>query len=384
VYLSGGLDSSVVAALVRHADRGPLRTFSVTFDDPEFDEQSYQQDVIRFLDTEHSEVRCTPADIARAFPEVVRHTEKPVLRTAPAPLYLLSRLARDSGYKVVLTGEGADEVLGGYDIYKEAKIRRFWGVDPASSRRPLLLRRLYPYLASFNGQPDAYLRAFFGAGLDDLDNPLFSHLPRWASTSGLKRFLSKEVRAEIGPSDGHAALLRTIPPGYRQWDPFCQAQYLETTQLLPGYILSSQGDRVAMAHAVEGRFPFLDYRLVEFAARIPPRLKMRGLDEKYILKRTAAALVPASVRTRKKQPYRAPEARSFFPADPATAPCDYAEELLSAGRVAEFGVFSATAVDKLVAKVRTGRASGARDNMALTGILSTQLVLEQFVKNSRM
>jgi asparagine synthase (glutamine-hydrolysing) len=128
-YLSGGLDSSVITALVKQCSATRLKTFSVTFEDAEFDESVYQQDVVNFLGTDHQAVRCSHGDISKVFPDVIWHTEKPILRTAPAPLYLLSRLVREHGYKVVLTGEGSDEFLGGYDIFKEAKIRRFWAVD---------------------------------------------------------------------------------------------------------------------------------------------------------------------------------------------------------------------------------------------------------------
>src|SRR5262245_13111367 len=145
-YLSGGLDSSIVTALIRKLDAAALTTFSVSFEDVELDESPYQDEVVRALGTEHRRLVCTRGDIARVFPEVVWHTEKPILRSAPAPLYLLSGLVREHGFKVVLTGEGSDEMLGGYDIFKEAKIRRFCAARPESSRRPLLLRRLYPYL----------------------------------------------------------------------------------------------------------------------------------------------------------------------------------------------------------------------------------------------
>ena len=125
-YLSGGLDSALTTALVRKHTSANLRTFSVTFDDNEFDESRFQTDAARFLGTEHHQIRCSRTEISSNFPEVVRHIEQPVLRTAPAPMYLLSKLARDAGCKVVITGEGADEVFGGYDIFKEAKVRRFW------------------------------------------------------------------------------------------------------------------------------------------------------------------------------------------------------------------------------------------------------------------
>jgi asparagine synthase (glutamine-hydrolysing) len=169
---------------------------------------------------------------------------------------------------------------------------------------------------------------------------------------------------------------------YRQWDSLSQAQYLEATALLPGYILSSQGDRMAMAHAVEGRFPFLDYRVVEFTSTIPSRLKMKVLNEKYILKRAAGHLIPASVQQRPKQPYRAPEARSFFDASAQQARAEYVDELLSLERLQRDGLFHPLAVRKLVDKARQGQVIGAKDNMALVGILSTQLFLEQFINHT--
>jgi asparagine synthase (glutamine-hydrolysing) len=313
---------------------------------------------------------------------VIWHTEKPILRTAPAPLYLLSRLVHQHGYKVVLTGEGSDEFLGGYDIFKESKIRRFWAVNVDSRCRPLLLKRLYPYMQNLQAQSDAYLKAFFHVDATDLSNPFFSHLPRWELTARLKVFLSDAVKDEVRRADPYGEVKKLLPSEFPQWDGFSQAQHLEATGLLPGYILSSQGDRMAMAHSVEGRFPFLDYRVVEFAATIPPRLKMKVLNEKYILKRAAGQLVPPSVRTRPKQPYRAPDARSFFDPRTGTARHAYVDELLSRARIQKDGLFNPLAVQNLVAKARKGRVIGAKDNMALVGILSTQLLVDQFVTNT--
>ncbi|PYQ06157.1 MAG: asparagine synthase (glutamine-hydrolyzing) [Acidobacteria bacterium] len=378
-YLSGGLDSTLVTALIRRFTGAPLKTFSIGFDDPEFDETRYQNEAVRFLGTHHQEVGCTLADIGRVFPGVVWHAERPILRTAPAPLYILSGLVRKHGYKVVLTGEGSDEMLGGYDIFKEAKIRRFCAARPDSRLRPRLLKRLYPYLGNLQSQSGAYLQAFFGARRDQTEDEFFSHRPRWQLTSQLKTVFSGSVRSEIGAYDGLAELREALPAGYSGWDGLCQAQYLEAAYLLPGYILSSQGDRMAMAHSVEARFPFLDHRVVEFAARIPPRLKMKVLNEKYLLKRCADGLVPPSVRNRPKQPYRAPEGKCFF----GGARLEYVDELLSPERIAHDGIFDPVTVQKLVAKFRDGRAIGIKDNMALVGVLSTQLVHDQFVKGFR-
>ena len=377
-YLSGGLDSTATTALVKRFTSTPLRTFSVTFADSEFDESKYQRQAIEHLQTDHDAFHCTDDDIARVFPDVIWHTEKPVLRTAPAPLFLLSQMVRDQGYKVVVTGEGADEMLGGYDIFKEAKIRRFWSAFPESTRRPRLLHRLYPYMDGIQAQPPAYLRAFFRVTQEDCLSPFFSHLPRWGLTARAKLFYSADVRDRLAGYDAIEELRGQLPPSYGSWDGFAQAQYLETAHLLPGYILSSQGDRMAMAHGVEGRFPFLDHRVVEFSASLPSRVKMRALQEKYILKRAVRSLIPPSIVDRKKQPYRAPDAKCFLSPDRTTP--DYVNELLSAETLSKDGIFNPSAVQRLVSKVRSGQVLGVKDNMALVGILSTQLLIHHFIR----
>jgi asparagine synthase (glutamine-hydrolysing) len=378
-YVSGGIDSAVIAGVVKRHTQTPLRTFSVTFEDPDYDESSYQEDVVDLLGTQHGTVVASTELIGRVFPEMTWFMETPVVRTAPAPLYVLAGLVRQSGFKVVLTGEGSDEMLGGYDIFKEAKIRRFWGRQPTSELRPKLLRRLYPYMKNLQAQPDAYLRAFFHVRTEDLGSPFFSHLPRWRLTQQLKSLLSKDVKSALARHDPLEELRERLPREYASWHPFAQAQYLESTILLPGYILSSQGDRPAMGHSVEGRFPFLDVRLMDWAAKLPPNLKMNGLDEKHLLKRAARDLVPPRVLERKKQPYRAPDAASFV--DPVThrSRHEYVDEALSSECIAKGGVFDPGAVGKLVEKVRSGAAVGVKDNMAFVSVLSTQLVVDRFL-----
>jgi asparagine synthase (glutamine-hydrolysing) len=367
-YLSGGLDSSIVTALAAQQVPKQLRTFSVTFESKEHDESAHQDEVARALGTRHLAITCHDGDIANIFPDVVSHMESPVLRTAPAPLYLLSQLVRDQGFKVVLTGEGADEIFAGYDIFKEAAIRRFCARQPGSRIRPHLFRKLYHYLPSLKQQSPDYLAAFFGTRLDGSD-PLFSHQPRLRGTTAAKMFYSGDLRAVLKSFDAAAELIDQLPPEYCRWHPLHQAQYIETSLLLPGYILSSQGDRVAMAHSIEGRFPFLDHRLVEFAARVPPRLKLNGLTEKYILREAMKDLLPSSISSRTKQPYRAPDSQSFTAAG---AP-DYVSETLAAREVEKTGLFNAQAVGKLYAKCCRQESVGFRDNSALIGILSTQL-----------
>jgi asparagine synthase (glutamine-hydrolysing) len=375
-YLSGGIDSTVITALVGARIGEKLRTFSVGFEDGEFDESGFQQEASSFLGTSHSAIRCKHEDIARSFPAVVRHAEQPVLRTAPAPLFLLSQLVHDAGFKVVLTGEGADELLGGYDVFKETKIRRFWSRRPNSSWRPLLLKRLYPYMDRLQRQSLDYLKHFFHVTEDEVRHPFFSHLPRWELTAKCKLFFSDTVRAELTPHRAIEELAALLPASYGSWDPFSKAEFLEAQYLLPGYILSSQGDRMAMAHAVEGRYPFLDHRVVEFAARLPVHLKMKVLDQKHVLKQAVKGLIPESIRTRHKQPYRAPDGKSFF-----TGKDEYVGDVLSSARLKQDGIFDPKATESLITKFRSGRDTSLKDNMALIGVLSTTLWLDCLVRH---
>ena len=377
-YLSGGIDSTVTTALAASIVGDRLRSFSISFDDSEYDETRFQQEASTFLHTDHSSFVCTPAEIAEAIPQIIWHCEQPILRTAPAPMFLLSRLVRDSGFKVVLTGEGADEVLGGYDIFKEAKIRRFWAKNLSSHLRPLLLKRLYPYMDGVQRQSLAYLRHFFRVSETDLASPYFSHLPRWELTARLKLLFSDNVRHQLGNYSAFDDLAQTLPADFSSWCSFNQAEFLETTGLLPGYILSSQGDRMAMAHSVEGRFPFLDHRVVDFASRLSPNLKMKALAEKYLLKCACSRDVPRAILKRTKQPYRAPEGKCFF----SRGAPEYVDKLLSPHSIQRNGIFDPRAVGILADKFKSGRPVSTKDNMALIGVLSTQLLLHQFTRSS--
>jgi asparagine synthase (glutamine-hydrolysing) len=369
-YLSGGLDSSTTTAIIRKYTGNQLDTFSIAFEDPDFDESRFQQQMASALGTHHRVAYCTSPDIGRIFPDVIWHTETPVLRTAPAPMFLLSQLVRDHDLKVVLTGEGAD------DIFKEMWVRRFWARDPGSQMRPLLLRRLYPDISDLGGGAGVYLSAFFKQGLGDTDSPFYSHAIRWANTARTRCFLLGEREANRPAQDKYPTP-PPLPPSFCHWSYLGQAQYLETTTFLSQYLLSSQGDRMAMAHSVEGRFPFLDYRVIEFCNRLPAGLKLHGLTEKWLLKQLGRKLVPADIWQRPKQPYRAPIHHSFFHDD---AP-KYVQDLLSEEALKESRLFDPVAVVRLRNKAQRSARLSEVDSMALVGILSTQLVYHRFVKS---
>jgi asparagine synthase (glutamine-hydrolysing) len=331
----------------------------------------------RFLGTDHQVIHATHEDIGRVFPEVVWHAETPLLRTAPAPMFLLSRLVRDRGYKVVLTGEGADEFLGGYDIFKETMIRQFWARQPESRRRPLLLQRIYPDIAGLAATGPAYLKAFFGAGLQEPGALDYSHQVRWRNNRRTLRLFDEGFRPASHQPLSTAGV--AYPDGFSHWGLLERAQYLETRIFLSGYLLAAQGDRVAMAHSVEGRYPFLDPRVVEFCSRLPSSFKLRGLQEKWLLRQAARDWLPVGILKRRKRPYRAPIHRCF--AD--SADTGYVRHLLAPEAIDGAGVFKSKAVDHMVAQWRTGKPMGETDDMALVGVISTQLLHSRFVSDFR-
>jgi len=376
-YLSGGLDSSIITTIVRRHTDTPLRSFSLTFEDAEFDERDAQQQLVRHLRTDHSSIEAGKAAIAAALPRLVRHAETPVVRTAPVPMMLLADSVRAGGYKVVLTGEGADEAFGGYDLFKEAAVRRFMLRAPGSRWRGALLGRLYPYLANSPAAGRAMTQSFFAGGAGRGDEPGFAHRLRRSTTRRALAFFSEPWREAIERVDPESALDALVPPGFTHWKPLERDQYVEAHTLMSGYLLAAQGDRAAMAASIEARYPFLDHRVLEFACRLPPRLKLCGLHEKVLLRRAFGAELPASIARRVKQPYRAPDSACFFEGGRLR---EETAELLDARSLDEAGLFDAASVAKLVHKCASGRAIGFGDNMAFVGIVSTMWLHRQFIR----
>lgn len=374
-YLSGGLDSSATTAFIHAIEPGVLNTFSIGFRDGEFDETPYQLEAAKYFETRHIAYVCSSREIADHFPDTIWHTEYPILRTAPTPMFLLSRKVREHNIKVVITGEGADEFMGGYNIFKEARIRRFWAREPQSKIRPLLLNKLYPYLKSVQGMNTQALKMFFGFRLTETDHPLYSHLLRWHNTSRIKTYFSPELNSSINGFDPMQGMLALLPGTFNGWGDLSKAQYLEASVFMSNYLLSSQGDRMAMGNSVEGRYPFLDYRVIEFSARLPENFRLNGLEEKYLLKKAISGKIPESILNRPKQAYRAPIAKSFLGTDPP----EFVREMLSDSSIRSNGLFDADKVNSLVGKIETGQNFSEVDQMALAGVLSTQLLADRFI-----
>jgi asparagine synthase (glutamine-hydrolysing) len=373
-YASGDLDSAITCAVASRLAPDRFQTFSVAFTDLHGEEGASQWAPAVLSSTEHHVVGLTSTDIADVFPDVVWHAETPLLRTAPALRFLLARAARAAGIKALLSGDGSDELFLGHDLFKETMVRLFCLRQPDSRLRPRLFDRLYPHLAS-TGQAGEFWRQFFlsaGAPTD----PVFSHVPRFQIAARIKDFYSPESRAALAGSDPVAELRQSLPASFMQWSPGNRAAYLELTTSLPSYRLSSQGDRMAAAHGIRARLPFLDHRVFEYAASLPTSSKLRGLRDKEILRRWASGFIPVKP-TRGAAGPPSPDAAPFFTARPP----DYVRELLSPEVVRRTGIFDPASVAGLVRRCVAGRVTGVAENQALVAILSTQLWHHRFLEH---
>jgi asparagine synthase (glutamine-hydrolysing) len=307
-YLSGGLDSSITTKLAIDYSNKRIKSFSISFADTEFDEQKEQNIVSQFLGTEHNTLQITNKDIVDNFPRALWYSEVPVFRTAFVPMFLLSNIVRKAGIKVVLTGEGADESFLGYDIFKETSILKNWNDFASESELKDVLKGLYPYIRHFNDNNVNSLYSLYSQFTHEKHDGLFSHEMRIHNSMFSLRLLNGKfdpLRNIIELKDNN--------PEYSSLDPIKKAQWLEFNSLLSGYLLSTQGDRMSMAHGVENRCPFLDFNVVEWAACLPQDFKLgSGFSEKYILKRTFQDVLPFEIINRPKQPYRAPDANAFL------------------------------------------------------------------------
>jgi asparagine synthase (glutamine-hydrolysing) len=219
------------------------------------------------------------------------------------------------------------------------------------------------------------LKFFFGYKLTETDSPVYSHLLRWNNSSNLIGYLNAEIREQIRMIDPVEDFVSSLPQEFNRYGVFARAQWLESYIFMSGYLLSSQGDRMAMANSVEGRYPFLDHRVIEFAAKLHPDLKLNGLNEKFLLKKVMSGKIPQSVINRSKQAYRAPISGSFL----GNRAPDYLQEMLSADGIKKYDLFDSNKVTELLKRMQ-GMQGSEIENMALAAILSTQLLYKQFIE----
>ncbi|MDC7221511.1 MAG: asparagine synthase (glutamine-hydrolyzing) [Spirochaetales bacterium] len=373
-YLSGGVDSSVIAHLTKIHNKDRFKTFAVSFTDKGYDESDYQNEMVDRLNSEHIDLKIDYTMINSTLADAAYHFERPVFRTAPVPMYLLSKKVQEENIKVVLTGEAADEVLCGYDVFKEIRMLQMWRENPNNDNITELLGQLYPHLSHYKDKTQmGFMKMYYEDFLDDIDNDLVGLNIRANNNKILMNYLNKDRAVAYEKEELLQNLRAQLPTDYDKWSLFQKNQYLEMKTLLPGYLLSSQGDRMSMAHSVEGRYPFLDHRLVEKGFSYPDDYKLKSFSQKHILRDAFRDVIPGSIIDRPKQPYQAPDLKSFFKDGKLT---EEASRFLCDEAIDKAGVFDKKYVNRLVNKFsrRMPKQIGYRDNMLITFMLSTQMI----------
>jgi asparagine synthase (glutamine-hydrolysing) len=373
-YLSGGIDSSLVVALASRIRGEPVPTFTVRVTDPRFDESTHAALVARHVGNDPFVLPYGPAEALNTYPELIEATEAPVIDTSSASLVLLARAVHDRGYKVALSGEGADEWLAGYPWYKLHKLLSWLDVIPGMPLNQWA-RRAYLRLSGAPRFPWSYVRR--------LQQAVGGSNP-WLDVYGLMslsklRFFSRPMLDLVAEHVPYADL-ELNRERMRAWHPLHRGLYLGARIMLPGLLLMAKGDRVAMHSSVETRYPFLDEDVFAFLARVHPRWKLRGFTEKYLLRRLAERWLPPAIAWRRKAMFRAPM-DSFHAANMPP----FVDQLLSPESLAKTGYFDVESVQhwrQTFRQLRGGSGQRLSVEMGLVGVVATQLWHHQFIDAS--
>jgi asparagine synthase (glutamine-hydrolysing) len=360
-WLSSGIDSSSIVGLIGRLTGQTIQTYSVAFENRKFDEVSGQKTLNCFPEYQlvNERVVCRTKDF-ELFPKTLWHCENISATGVEIVEMVLSQFTARR-FKVVVTGEGSDEAFGGYSWVRMDKLLRPLAVLPLFLRRLMLLGPVFPH--------------FWPGASRVLLMPKEMNLMRYQNMMGprqperMENFFSADLKSQLIEAESSAPPF-TPPADFHKWHPFTQLQYYELTMRLPNFI-THQLDRTTMAHSLEARVPFLDHEFIEFCARIPPALKMKKLQEKYILRRAFRKTLPEQIVWRKKRGLRAPYDQWLREKLP-----DFAVEMLSEANLSKKGYFRPPAVRDLLKMHRAGEPDcGAH----LLGILAIQVWDELFM-----
>ena len=309
-YLSGGLDSCAMLGLATRHHPDPIRAFTLTFDRGDYDEEKEAREMAAKVGADFFPIPIRQDDLADHFAAAILQSEMFCINAHGVAKYLLSRAVRDSGYKVVITGEGSDEILGGY-----AHFRRDMLLYNREGQDPSEVARLLEELETMNPVSRGLLLPHGKARPLENVQRLLGFVPSWIETfsarsATMQGLLSQEFAETFGRCASYQALLGTldIRGQLAGRDPVHQSLYLWSKTLLPGYILTMLGDRMEMAHSVEGRVPFLDHHVVEVIRSQPVHQKIHGMTEKYVLREAVRDVITDTVYRRQKHPFLSPPA----------------------------------------------------------------------------
>ena len=379
-YLSGGIDSCAILGLAAACRQGPVKAFTIGFDNADYDETPIAREMAEATGADQDVLRLDAGHLYDNFVETLWHTERTIYNTLGVAKLLMSRHVRDAGYKVVLTGEGSDELFGGYPAFRRDMFLH--GLDHLA---PDERREWESLLAESN-------KLFQGAMLaeDEVRNAALearvgftpSCLQPWlASAEGVPGLLAPGLRADLDGYDPGAAIAAELDADMLAGrHPLDRAQYVWIKTMLEGQILTWGGDRVDMANSMEARPPFLDHHLAERAAQLPPSRRIKGRTEKYVLREAMKGLLPEVLYKREKFAFMAPPAHT----DPAkwAALRGLADEYLTPDAIAAAGVLDAQAVADLFARHDAPDVTAATQNRldaTLNHLLGVQILHRHFV-----
>ena len=310
VYLSGGLDSCSVLGLAARHHPEPIKAFTLSFEDAAYDEGPIAREMAEKVGAEFHTIPIGQRDLADAFRDAIAQAETPCFNAHGVAKYLLSRAVRDTGYKVVLTGEGSDEILGGYPHF-----RRDMLLYNREGQDPEWIAELLRQLDENNPVSRGLLLPDGEAGNLDAVRRVLGYVPSWIETFSsrtvkVRPLLADWFQQKYGHREGECNVVEDTDflRQLKGRDALHQSLYLWSKTVLAGYILTMLGDRMEMAHSIEGRVPFLDHKLVELIARQPVSMKIRGMTEKYVLREAVKDVITETVYKRQKHPFLSPPA----------------------------------------------------------------------------
>ena len=386
VFVSGGIDSCVVAHLVSRLSGRPIRTYSICHEDTYYDESPYSDLMARALGSEHHRLVVSPRQIAESLPALVWRVEAPSCKTSNAAYMRLYQLARETS-TVILTGEGADEALGGYPNIRLQKVLDFCRRHPRLPGAAKLMEKVLPPGSTAKvmyyepealpEDEEARVRELFGCIPVDLQ--------RYRSLAGAKvELLSADTRAALDGYRAEAEMACELVDQdvVRGLDFMEQAQYFEYLLKLPNYLLINPGDRAAMTHSVENRCPFVDPNLIEFCLALPPTQKVRGLTEKYVLRQAFARELPEPILRRSKRPFTTFYVSSIF----RESRPEFLDDILSEAAVRRAGLFTYPGVRDLKCRLEDPRLTVEEQvklEIPFSLVVTAQLWHQMFIEDFR-
>jgi len=310
VYLSGGLDSCSVLGLAALHHPDPIKAFTLTFDNVAYDEGPIAKEMAALAGAEYHPIPICQNDLADAFADAIAQAETACVNAHGVAKYLLSRAVRDAGYKVVITGEGSDEILGGYPHFRrDVLLYNREGQDPQ------VIEELLRWLEEHNTVSRGLLLPDGDVGDLSAVKRVLGYVPSWIETFSsrsvkVRPLLSGWFQDKYGHREGEYNILddTDVLRQLKGRDALNQSLYLWSKTVMAGYILTMLGDRMEMGHSIEGRVPFLDHKVVELIASQPVNQKVRGMTEKFVLREAVKDVITDTVYKRQKHPFLSPPA----------------------------------------------------------------------------